>query len=369
VYTQGLGEFFYKNDVDFRGLINFPAQAVSSELSAMSPKPKAQSPKLLIPIGGGKDSIVTIELLKKSKVPMTLLRVGNHPLIDDVVKIAGVPLLSVDRRLDPQLFKLNADGALNGHVPITAYLSVLSIVLGELYGFTDIAFSDERSADEGNTEMHGMTINHQWSKSIEFEKALRAYVQNEAIDINYFSFLRPLSELHIVQQFAQYPQYFAHFTSCNANWRILGKSELRGQKATSSSEPTAHSSKPAGRWCGHCPKCAFAFALCAAFLPKQTVIDIFETNLFEDASLLPLYRELLGIEGIKPFECVGTPEETYAALSLADVSGDWDGTPIMEMFHEQEMDLPYEPEAIINNLLQPSSEHCIPEQFKPLLPK
>ncbi len=355
VYEQGLGEFFYRNEIDFRGLINFPAS--SHQPPATSSKPEARGQKLLVPIGGGKDSIVTIELLKKSKLPMTLLRVGSHPFIHEIASVANVSLLTVDRRLDPQLFKLNADGALNGHVPITAYLSILSIVLSELYGFTDVAFSDERSADEGNTEMYGMTINHQWSKSLEFEKALRAYLQNEGIDaVEYFSLLRPLSELHIVQQFTRYPQYFEHFTSCNANWKILSNTH-------------APSNIHTGRWCGQCPKCTFAFALCAAFLPKETVINIFETNLFADASLLPLYRELLGIEGIKPFECVGTPEETYAALSLADESGDWDDTPIMDMFHEAEMTLPYEPEAVIHNLLNPSSDHCVPEQFRAFLPQ
>lgn len=347
VYTQGLGEFFYKNQIDFRGLIRFPAD--TEDEPDVSP-PDGRRMHALTPVGGGKDSAVTIELLKKGCVSQTLLRVGGHPLIDATAKIAGVPLLTVKRALSPVLFELNEQGALNGHVPITAYLSALSVVLGELYGYSHVVFSNERSADDGNVEMHGMVINHQWSKSLEFERAFREYLARFVTrNVEYVSLLRPLSELHIMQIFSQYPQYFGHVTSCNANWRILKE-------------------KPEERWCGTCPKCAFSFALMAALLPKENVMLIFGKNLFADASLLPLYRELLGIEGIKPFECVGTPEETYAALLLASDRGTWEG-PVLEMFEREAADLFSKADTLVENLLKPSGEHCLPDNLFALLPR
>jgi len=364
VYENGLGEFFYKNKIDFRGLINFPCHAEDARsidtkseapLERLLDTARSDIPRgdthMLVPIGGGKDSLVTIELLKKAGVAQTLLRVGSHPFIDDMAALTGQPLLTIGRNLAPELFDLNAAGALNGHVPITAYLSILSIVLAEIYGYSHVAFSNERSANEGNTEMFGKEINHQWSKGFAFESALQNYLtQYVSKNVTYFSMLRPLSELQIVQMFSEYPQYHGVFTSCNTNWRILKE-------------------RPKDRWCGACPKCAFAFAMLSAFLPKDAVLTIFEgKNLFEEESLVPLFRELLGLTDVKPFECVGTPQETYAALCLADELGSWEGTPVMTMFQKEELNMPFEPQVVINDALKPSTEHAIPAQFRSLLP-
>lgn len=363
VYESGLGEFFFKNKIDFRGLINFPFDNKLSRKETPFRDVSTGATKILVPIGGGKDSIVTIELLKKINLPITLLRVGHHPFINQLASIAKLPLLTIERSLSGNLFDLNAQGALNGHVPITAYLSILSIVLSEAYGFSHVVFSNERSADEGNVELHGKQINHQWSKSVAFEKALREYIKTSATsNVEYFSLLRPFSELSIVQMFAQYPQYFPHFTSCNSNWKIL--------KIPNQQHPSPGAASPrAGRWCGRCPKCAFAFAMLSAFLSKDDVLTIFEgNNLFADDALLPTYRELLGLEGIKPFECVGTPEETYSALMLADDKEGWEGTAVMTMLEKEALHVFPDAEKTLNEVLMPSGEHCIPETFRPILP-
>lgn len=376
VYTQGLGEFFYKNDIDFRGLINFPAEPGNSETRKLATDNR--SPHALVPIGGGKDSVVTIELLKKGNFKQTLLRIGRHPFIDTMVMTAGLPGLMVERKLPDALFELNAQGALNGHVPITAYMSILSVVLAEIYGYSHVVFSNERSANEGNIEMHGMQINHQWSKSLEFETMLREYLQTYVTkNVEYVNLLRPLSELHIVQLFTQYPKYFEHFTSCNKNWKILKENRWPASRsAAPEKDASAHlrqgyGGQPPlrGGWCGKCPKCAFAFALFASFLDKATMLKIFGKNLFEDETLLPLYRELLGLEGIKPFECVGTPEETYAALMLADEKEEWAGTPVMKMLEEEANEKFKNADIVVENCLKPSSEHHLSDQFKQLLPQ
>ena len=370
VYKNGLGEFFFKNNIDFIGLINFPAGKKNSQNVTRNQEPgtplcpshvrdstgQARNQKrLLVPIGGGKDSIVTAELLKEAGHDVTLLRMNAHPLIDEVAHIAELPLLTVDRHLSPDLFKLNAEGALNGHVPITAYLSFLAVIVAMLEGFDAVVMSNEQSASEGNVEFRGMQINHQWSKSLAFERSFQQYLRDTVgTDVQYFSLLRPWSELRIVQEFSKHPQYFHSFTSCNANWKIR-KSE-RGT--------VMNPSDASGSWYGACPKCAFAFLLLSAFLPKEELLSIFGKNLFEDASLLPLYRELTGLQGFKPFECVGTPDESKTAFLLAHRRGDLENTDAMQMFLNEAAPSINNHEGLLAKVFAPSPEHAIPQTFQ-----
>ncbi len=355
VYENGLGEFFFKNDIDFHGLINFPSDAAPKPEGNMVRQAHHDKLKVLVPIGGGKDSIVTTELLKAAGKNVTLLRIGGHPLIDSTATIAGLPTITVKRALAPALFKLNEAGALNGHVPITAYVSILSVIVAILHGDDAVVMSNERSANFGNVEFKGKEINHQWSKSLEFERALQKYLE-ESIGTNvaYVSLLRPWSELKIIEQFTKYPQYFSTFTSCNKNWKIQ-------QPATSNQQPQY-------LWCGKCPKCAFTFLLLSAFLPKATVLTIFGKNLFDDEALLPLYRELLGLEGYKPFECVGTPEESQAAFFLAHEKGEWESTKAMTMFLAGSASSMQDPKQLIADAMSSSKDHAIPSEFSKILP-
>ncbi len=347
-YENGLGEFFYKNNIDFRGLIHFPATKMSApRVLVATPTKKSAT---LIPIGGGKDSIVTAELLKGGHMDCTLLRIGQHPLIDATAKEANLPLWNVKRALSQELFALNEQGALNGHVPITGYLHFLSIVIGLLSGYQYVAFSNEESAEEGNVEFHGKMINHQWSKSLAFEQMFQSYVSTFVTrDVTCFSLLRTLSELKIAELFCSHPQYLPLASSCNRNWQIISKDPNRP------------------RWCKECPKCAFAFALFAAFLPKNDLEGMFNGNLFEHETLLPLFRELLGISGHKPFECVGTPEETAAAFILAHNKGEMEGTPAMKMFLEECLPEITEPDEMIGEAMLQRTNHAIPEVFLPLV--
>lgn len=353
VYENGLGEFFYRNTIDFRGKISFPALAKEEPKPIDAPDSgfTGKAPHFLVPVGGGKDSLVTIKLLRKAGIATTLLRIGGHPLIGAQASLAGLPIFEVKRSLSPHLFDLNAAGALNGHVPITAYLHMLSVVLAILRGDSAVAFSNERSANEGNVEYLGMQINHQWSKSVEFERMLQEQIK-PFTDVQVFSLLRPYSELKITQLFSGYAPYFGVTTSCNENWKLFAKS-----KKVSKEKP----------WCGKCPKCAFVYAMLAAFLPKAEVVKIFGADLFADAALLPLYRELLGLEGIKPFECVGTADETKAAFFLAHERGDLEDTVAMKLFVKDVLPKMKDPQELVTTLLEPSKDHAIPERFWALL--
>ena len=350
LYTHGLGEFFYRNQLDFRGLINFPVDAGAP--AAIAPPAEQPLPKrALVPFGGGKDSIVTTEILRRAEVDQTLLRVRSHRLITALAHTAKLPLLEVERTLAPELFKLGDNGAYQGHVPITAHLSFLSIVVSLLAGFDSVFFSNERSSSYGNVDYLGMEVNHQWSKSAEAEQMIRNYVRGYVTNgVQYLNVIRPLSELRIAQLFARYPEYLGQATSCNRNWTI------------------AERSPDAPRWCGQCPKCAFSFALLSAYLPESQVTAAFGHNLFQDESLLPLYRQLWGTEGFKPFECVGTPEEAQAAFYLSRQRASYRDTPVMQAFKQEVLPNIKHPEHLLQELLEPKLQ-LSPPAIEQLLAK
>jgi len=294
LYTKGLGEFFYVNQIDFRGLITVSVEEGAPEILATA---SDASGKRLVPFGGGKDSLVTGAVLADAGKEFTWYTLEPLPFFADAMKqTATSESISIGRDVAKNfapIVEMVKQGAPNGHVPITATYILSAVVAAKAYGYSDVIVSLERSAEEGNVEYLGHIVNHQYSKTLEFERMVHAYVQ-EHIDpsIRVFSLLRPLYEIQIVERFAKHPEYFRHFVSCN-----------RGLKT--------------GRWCGECAKCAFMFAALSAFLSPETVTGIFSKNLFEDEALLPLYEELIGKDKSKPFDCVGTYDENLLALYLS----------------------------------------------------
>jgi hypothetical protein len=347
VYTKGLGEFYYRNSIDFRGLVQFPF----SNIAVAPPDHKRMKDRSLVLLGSGKDSIVSAELLKKADKIYSLFSMNLKPIHSDTAGLIGKPFFTAKRVLDPILFERNKEkGMYNGHVPITAITSLIGLLLAYLYDFKYVIASNEESANYGNVEYLGAQINHQWSKTYEFEVLFREYIrENISSDLEYFSLLRPLTELAIVKLFVEYTQYFNTFSSCNKNFKILGD-------------------RPAALWCGECPKCAFVFLLLATFLPKERVISIFNKNLLDDGKLLSLYKELLGIEGIKPFECVGTPEETLYALSHILEKGDYRDDVIMKALKDDISLLVKKNMMPDATLFGTSKNNCVPAEFVHVLP-
>ncbi len=306
IYTLGLGEFFYRNQIDPNGKVNF----VTNEKIQSTPVSIQSLSGSIVPIGGGKDSITTAEILKKNEEDFETWTVGNYPFFDSMISKIGKTHLQIRRNIDPQLFELNANGALNGHVPISAILAFLGVTSAILRGKQNVILSNENSANEPNLEFKGVSINHQYSKSLEFEADFQTYVrENISPEVNYFSFLRPLSELRIAEIFCKnFLEKYAHdFSSCNTNFKIgNGKPNRK------------HFS-----WCKKCPKCAFVFILFSPFVKRDKLIEIFGGNLFADKDLYPIFAELLGQTESKPFECVGEIEEVKRALMLAKQTGNW----------------------------------------------
>jgi hypothetical protein len=255
----------------------------------------------LVPVGGGKDSIVTVEALK-SRSPV-LFAVNPNTIITSVMAVSDLPILTAKRVLDPQIRELNAAGGLNGHIPVTAINSLIAVATSLLHGLGPVVMSNESSASVPNLSWRGHDINHQWSKGLPAEILLRDALEAHAgLSEAYFSLLRGMSELHIASVFAHYTAYDHVVTSCNAAFKQRDAS---------------------ARWCGHCPKCRFVFLAMAPFTGKPRLLDIFGADLFEDETQLPGYRELMGITAHKPFECVGEIEESQVALRLLTEHPDW----------------------------------------------
>lgn len=292
LYFQGLGEFFYVNGIE-TSEEKFMEIQCDSNVSLIAFETDLDE-KVMVPIGGGKDSVVTLETLKnmdKSLIPFVLNPRGATL---ESIKNAGFELSDAylsKRSIDPQLLELNELGFLNGHTPFSAMLAFLSLIAARLNHAKYIALSNESSANESTVA--GTNINHQYSKSFEFEKDFRDYYQKYiSPNIEYFSFLRPISEVQIAHIFSQNSQHFLSFKSCN----VGSKDNV---------------------WCAQCPKCLFTYILMSPFIPAKKQLQIFGKAMLDDASLKPVFDELRGQTESKPFECVGTIEDVEWSLQHA----------------------------------------------------
>ena len=306
---------------------------------------EAAPTRTLVPIGGGKDSLVSVEILKAAGEDATAVWVGNSPLIAACAARTGLPALNIRRELSPVLFEYNKLGAYNGHIPVTAINSAILAVAAVLYGFDAIAFSNERSASSATLEYDGQPVNHQWSKSWEFERSLHDLLKtNVDPRLEYFSLLRPLSELAVAERFARSSRYDDVFSSCNRNFRILGP-------------------KPADRWCGQCPKCHFVFLALAPFMPKPRLLAIFGRNLLDDASLAPAFDALMEFHDHKPFECVGEGVESRAAMQALVARAEWREDALIARFADEVAPQLDVCELALAALLVPGGEHRIPRRL------
>lgn len=296
-YQNGLGEFFYVNHLDPNTTIEFPAETDETEPNLSSTTPSG----LLVGIGGGKDSLLSVEILRqKHDLKLATWSLNHRKQLQPLVQRIGLPHFWVDRQIDETLLEHNDSGAYNGHVPISAILAATGSVVAVLTGYQDIVISNESSASEPNLTYQGKAINHQYSKSLEFETAFQDILAKLfGWNVRYYSFLRPLSEVYIAELFAEryFDKYHDVFSSCNHAF--------------------VHSSDHIF-WDGTCPKCAFIFLAFTPFVERTKLEALFSgKNLLQTPELEATYRQLLGIEGNKPLECVGEVKESRAAMDLA----------------------------------------------------
>ncbi len=296
-YKNGLGEFFFQNKISPFNKINF-----STSKNTKKPVSLKNSEGSLVAFGGGKDSIVTAEILQSADENFETFCIGNFPNLKKSAKKLAVENLQIHRTLSPNLLELNELGAKNGHIPISSILAFLGVCTAILQNKKNVIFSNEHSANEATTEFEGERINHQYSKTIEFEQDFQNYVHRFiSPNLDYFSFLRPLSELKIAEIFTTkfFEKWQNNFSSCNQNFKIsVQKKEFS--------------------WCGQCPKCAFVALVFAPFLSRKQLFKLFgNENIFIKPELKQTFKQLLGFEKNKPFECVGEVAESQKALFMA----------------------------------------------------
>lgn len=321
LYWNGLGEFFYTNGISESqdGFLQVLSGQCSVCSEAMQNGGSPLSASYLVPIGGGKDSVVTLELLRRAGKTIRPLIMNPRGATRECARVAGFPLeevLVIRRKIDPTLLDLNAKGYLNGHTPFSAMLAFYTRLASALSGIPNVALSNESSANEST--VLGTSVNHQYSKSLEFEDDFREYCVNALVRdcvsadaantlahsrdnaltqshenaFNYFSFLRPLTELQIAMLFSRFTAYHDVFRSCN----VGSKEDI---------------------WCGHCAKCLFAYIILSPFIAPERLNAIFGKSMLDDTTLDLEFRQLLGLAETKPFECVGTVSEVRQALQMA----------------------------------------------------
>lgn len=339
LYVDGLAEFAFVNEIELAGRVNFPV----SNVGAAGPFELDLPGRALLAMGGGKDSLVSLDLLRAAGIEFQPVCVGASALIAQTVRAAGLPLLAIQRELAPGLARMNAAGALNGHVPVTAINSAILLCAALLYGFAWVVFSNERSAEEATrVDALGRAVNHQYSKSLVFERALRQVVHAHiSPGLDYFSLLRPLTELGVAARFSRLREFHPVFSSCNRNFHQAG-SRLGD-----------------ARWCGDCPKCRFTSLALAPFLSPAEVVGFMGFDLLDQPAQEAGFRALCELGEDKPFECVGSVSECRAALRELGGQAGWrDRWIVRELGPELAgMEVPD-----LATLLAPAGDHCIPPE-------
>lgn len=338
LYYSGLGEFFYMNSlsVDPDSFV----EIIPEGADQFSTFPVNLSEGILVPLGGGKDSVVTLELLKQGNRNIMPLIMNPRGATVHTAAAGGFGMnevITIQRNLDPLLLKLNDQGFLNGHTPFSAMLAFYTLMASLLTGYRHIALSNESSANEATVP--GTKINHQYSKSFEFESAFREYYSKFiSPGFDYFSFLRPLGELQIAKIFSVLKPYHNVFRSCNA-----------GSKTDS--------------WCGKCPKCLFTSIILSPFAGIRETERMLGHDMFNDPEMQDTFDELCGLAENKPFECVGTINEVNIALQMMLQQPGPEELPLLLRRYEG-IKGRFNPEVCFSSL---NSEHCVPPQLLNLL--
>jgi len=343
LFFKGLGEFFYLNSIEVAA-----EELVAFDYSGRHEN-KMFSADLensaVIPVGGGKDSAVTLNLLKrdfKNNVPFMLNPIKASLETAGLAGYNERDSIVMYRTIDLMLLELNHRGFLNGHTPFSALIAFLGLLAAYVSGKRNIILSNESSSNEST--IPGTFINHQYSKTFEFEKDFRNYVSSYISgSFNYFSFLRPLNELQISGLFARQADYLPVFRSCNV-----------GSKQNT--------------WCGSCPKCLFTYIMLSPFLEQDQLITVFRKNLLNDVKLLPVLDQLSGIADEKPFECVGTIDEVNCALdrTISLFTGD-SLPPLLDHYRHSTHDTGYGGDCMNKLLNEFNDDNFLDDHFVRIL--
>lgn len=357
-YLHGLGEFAYRlgehhPDAFPDGLDLSDLTLVGGRTSTRPATPPAPRTGLrpLIPFGGGLDSIVSVAMLA-GRVDDAALFIVNRPgdrfeAIETPAAQTGLPIVRAERAIDPKVLQSRERGYLNGHVPVTGIISAMGVLAASLFGYDALVMSNEWSSSSATlTRSDGREVNHQYSKSADFEHAFAARLQTAGLP-DYFSLLRPFTELWIARYFAEHAHdYLASFRSCNRSFAI---------------DPA----KRVDHWCGVCDKCAFIDLILAPFVDTEAMSAVFrDVEPLQNPELKPAFEQLMALDtDLKPWECVGDVVESRVAMRLIAERPDRSGAMIEQLSAQAaQFDDP-----AADALLVPVSDHGIPERYAAII--
>lgn len=311
IFRNVWGVWRYENDIpDYAGpqVIDDPIKDVGSPASVRL-RPDIGG-KLLMLCGGGKDSLATAKLLEGAGVPYEAMVYSHsiygkaqrqHDLIDSMLRHTSARRVHrgwvYDTALDSPAARVHPEYGVKRMLSaetVSSYWTALPIALQ--HDFERVALGVTKSTDEHNFtwEKTGEEINYLWGMSVRAEKLLHDYIRAEiAENLSYFHLLRPIYDLLV----------FSLLT--------------RDQAAVTSTHSCAQQ-KP---WCCRCPKCIYVWMHLVAYLDDWVVDQMFRENLFDLPENRSFIRKMLGIEGYKPWDCMGTVSETQVAYLLCRAKG------------------------------------------------
>lgn len=345
LYFHGLGEFFYTNgiELDPNGFMDIVSKG--NEIAGVE-KPLKNTKGCLVPIGGGKDSVVSVELLRSIGEEAKCYIINPRGATINTTKagkFADDDVIISKRTLDKRMIELNAKGFLNGHTPFSAIVAFSATIAAYLHNLKYISLSNEASANEST--VLGSTVNHQYSKSFKFEKDFHEYEEKYIkTGTYYFSLLRPLSEFQIARYFAKCTDYHDIFRSCN----VGSKEDI---------------------WCGHCSKCMFVFFILSPFIAHKRMCEIFGADMVNDVSMIPIMEQLVGVVEEKPFECVGSRDEVNTAICMSIKQYESRGEELPVLYKHYKKLKQYEEFSKKENKFFTSyeEENLLPEKFAELV--
>lgn len=309
-YDHGMREFAFQNGMH----VSSPFVLKDTHRANSHSTPPHSGPQRpLIPFGAGRDSCVVASALMH--LNPTLFTVGDNRYAQRIASLCGLDHISVRRDIDPALLRMNDAGAPNGHVPVTAINSLVSIIVAELTNHTSVVMANEKSASRPTRIVDGLEVNHQYSKSLDYERLLAQAVRDTGSTVSYLSVLRQVSDHDISRAFAvRCESLHREFMSCN---RAMVRNE----------------SQRSNGWCNNCAKCRGVFLSLAPFLSPSQMTEIFGVDLLADAEQLEGFRALL-TDDEKPFECVADVDEARRSLQALTHHSQWADYFIVRSLHE-----------------------------------
>lgn len=334
---DGLGEFSYHNDLPLDDVTIDGGGPITETLVSLDTK------RVLVPFGGGIDSVVTVESLSPDLDTSLFIvspSTGRFAPLEATAAQTGRPIVRATRHLDSQLLT-GGDSFFHGHVPVTGMITLLCAIAAVASGRGGVVMSNEHSASIPNLEWSGLEVNHQWSKSLAAEVLIGDALNERLGDhLTVASFLRARSEIWVAQVFSQLPAYHHVFRSCNRAFR-----QSVDQRESS--------------WCGTCDKCLFINLVLAPHMSRGTLRGIFGHEPLSDTARDEQLRVLVGLGAeAKPFECVGDPDESAVALSKVCHMDEWRDVPrLVEIARDTS------PSRSFDELLEPQGTDRVPAHW------